>query len=325
MKKHLFFLDPLEKLVIKKDSTLLTALSLKKYGHEVLLLFEKDFYLFNKADGGPFLDTYNFKGNWNEETFFVESFFLKEKKSIQLNRNWVIHMRLDPPFDSRYLRYLWMLTVLEKQFSVSTINSAVGILTHNEKLCIADRKDSLSIFVGANWEQFRQFCRNQMNQGYRELVVKPLDLYQGIGVEKISLREKDEILQEFFQKTIQNYKGPLVATPFLEDIYRGEIRSIFFRGRELGSIRKIPPKGSFLANIAQGASFSLYQLTQKQREVCKEISHSLADVGIEWIAFDLIGEYVSEVNVTCPGLLVEVSHAVGKNLAFDIASKFSRD
>ncbi len=271
------------------------------------------------------LETYDFKGNWNEETFFIEMFVLQEKRRIQLDRAWAVHMRLDPPFDSRYLRYLWMLTALEKQCSVKVINAPVGVLTHNEKLCIIDRKDSPATFVGSNWEGFLQFCRRQMNEGYNELVVRPVDLYQGIGVDKISLREREKVLQAFFRRKIQDCQGLLIAVPFLDDIYKGEVRSIFFRERELGSIIKIPAKGKFLANVAQGASFSRCQLTQKQKKACEEISRELAGAGIEWVAFDFIGEYVSEANITCPGLLVEVSSAVQRNLAFDIASELSKD
>ena len=324
MKKHIFFIDPIEKLVVKKDSTLLMALSLKDKGYDVSLLFEKDFYFLNRPHKQIYFDVYSFEGNWNKKTFFVENFVLQEKNDVSLDKNCIIHMRLDPPFDARYLRYLWILMALERQTGVTILNSPIGIACNNEKLCVADRDDVLDIFVGSSWKQFIQFCYRQKKSHYRELVLKPLDLYQGIGIEKVSLDQGEDTLKSFFLEKIQYYKGPLILTPFLEEIYNGEIRSIYFDQKELGSMIKVPPTGSFLANVARGASFSHCQLTEKQRKACEEISLQFGHYGIKWLAFDLIGDYISEVNFTCPGLLVELSYSMEKNLAFDITSLLAK-
>ncbi|MFT6604708.1 MAG: glutathione synthase, partial [Bacteriovoracaceae bacterium] len=97
-----------------------------------------------------------------------------------------------------------------------------------------------------------------------------------------------------------------------------EIRSIFFKGVEIGSIVKVPPKGSFLANIAQGATYSVAELNPVQKKNCAVLCEELSRVGADWLAFDILGDNISEVNVTCPGLLVEVSDAMKKNLAQEI-------
>ena len=155
--------------------------------------------------------------------------------------------------------------------------------------------------------------------GHLELVLKPLDLFQGIGVEKVNL---DGSEREAFNKKVSEYAGAIIAQPFLKEIQDGEVRSTYFKGVEIGSILKIPKSGDFISNIAGGASFEFYETTRKQKEICKAISIELMKHGVDWIAFDILGEYVQEVNITCPGLLVEVSKACDKNLANNIIDLF---
>ena len=103
--------------------------------------------------------------------------------------------------------------------------------------------------------------------------------------------------------------------PFVEKVLSGEIRSIYFKGHEIGSIVKTPPKGSFLANIAQGAKYEKVSLSKKEKSICNNLSEELLNFGVPWVAFDILEEKISEANTTCPGLLVEVSNAYGENLA----------
>lgn len=313
MKRHILFIDPLEKLVIKKDSTLLFAHELKEAGHEVLMLFEKDFYFSNKESGK--LVCYPFESSLIENSFYLKSFKLKSSVIIKLASEDLLHMRLDPPFDTRYLRYLWMLKALIKLTGVQVLNNPEGILLFNEKLTALERPSSLETFIGSGEEDFLKFINNLRAQDIGSVILKPLDLYQGIGVEKLSLKTDNKELRELFIKRTKEFLGPVIIQPFDESVVDGEIRSIFFKNIEIGSIVKVPPKGSFLANIAQGATFHAVELNQLQRKNCLDLCYELSEKGADWLAFDILGDNVSEVNVTCPGLLVEVSEALNKNLA----------
>ena len=117
--------------------------------------------------------------------------------------------------------------------------------------------------------------------------------------------------------------SPIVVQPFDEKVKSGEIRSLFFNGKEMGTILKVPPEGDFLANIAQGASYSQYELNSPLKKICKEITSNLKKEGVYFVAFDIIGNCISEVNITCPGLMVEVSEACKENLAQRIVSNYS--
>ncbi len=316
--RHILFLNHLETLQIKKDSTLMMALTLKQMGKEVYLLFEDDFYF--KNHGHLEFKVFEFEGSFKKDSFYLESFYKTKFKKIDLNSSDIFHMRIDPPFDKRYLSYCWMLISLQN-VGLKIVNDPRGIITFNEKLTAYKTSNAMPSYVGKNPKAFLDFVQELKNEGHHEIILKPLELYQGIGVEKVSINQED--LLDKFQSKIKEYLGPVVAQPFGKEVIQGEIRSIFFKGVELGSILKIPPKGHFLANIAQGASFHLIDLSQTQKNECQKICKELLNKGIDFIAFDILGNSIQEVNITCPGLLVEVSEVKKENLAIPILKAFS--
>jgi glutathione synthase len=311
--KHILFIDPLEKLNPKKDSTLMLATTMKNSGIEVYLLFEEDFYLSNKIS--PEFQLYDFTSEFYDDGCYIKSFKLGPKKQYKIMNSDIIHMRIDPPFDTRYLRYLWMLRFYQEQ-GIRVINSPDGILKFNEKLHAYTQKSSLASYVGSSADEFMKFAELMKSENHDELILKPLDLFQGMGVEKILISQSG--LRSRFQAKVLENNGPIVAQPFCKEVTSGEIRSLYFKGIELGSILKVPKKGEFLANIAQGADFHAIELTTSVKNECNRICAELLAEGIDWVAFDIMGEHVSEVNITCPGLLVEVSFAHKKNLARQI-------
>lgn len=308
--KHVFFIDPLEKLNIKKDSTLLTALEFQKNGIETYLLFEKDFYLRN--DEKQSLEVYSFSGLNKKDSFYIDSFVIDKTNVINLNSGVCLHMRIDPPYDMRYQRYLWILRSFQNLYGVKVLNDPLGIMKYNEKLIAMELDEHIQSFVGSSLFGFNKFCKKLVEQGADELILKPLDLYSGIGVEKLSL--KDLNLESIFNDRVKKYGGAIIAQPFMKEVYKGEYRSVFFYGQEVGSILKIPQKGEFLTNIAQGAQFKGIKLPESAYKQCKRIADDLMHENIPFLAFDILGNTITEVNVTCPGLFVEVSEANKINL-----------
>jgi glutathione synthase len=314
MGKQIFFINELDQLVIKKDSTLLWALSAQERGHEAYLLFEQDLYYQNSSVLK--FDLYEFKGTINPSTFYIDHFEVLDKKPLSIESSDVIHMRIDPPFDTRYTRYLWILGALESA-GVTVKNKPSAILNNNEKLTAFCEESSLKSCITSKVSQFEQFCEELKYDGHDNIIIKPLDLYQGMGVEKLHLHDLSSS-KKSFKELVAVSKGPIITQPFYEQINAGEIRAGYFKGKELGSILKVPKEGEFLANIAQGASFDTVELSAHQKGLCEKISKELHLQGADLVAFDLLGDYVSEVNITCPGLLVETSKAHGKNLCLDL-------
>jgi glutathione synthase len=181
---------------------------------------------------------------------------------------------------------------------------------------------AVETFVGSSADGFRDYLVGLQKKGVTEAVLKPLDLYQGIGVQKISFANQSPgDMMAYFLNKAKEYEGTIVVQPYQKSVETGEVRSVYFSGKFLGAIKKVPRPGEFLANIAQGASYSICEPTSSQKETCDKIAKDLLRDGIYWIAYDLLGDHVSEVNITCPGLLVEVSKAAEKNLALDIVDQ----
>ncbi len=305
--RHLLLIDPLERLNVKKDSSMMLALALQKRGFETYIFFEKDFAVVN--EGTPKLTVHSFKGTLKEDQIYLASFEKTVSKIIELGRNDLIHMRLDPPFDSRYQRILWMLDQLVSQ-GIRVMNEPRGIMIFNEKLYAYRKEGSIPSYVGSNLELAKQFVAG-MKEKPSAIILKPMDLYSGIGVEKLHVNA----WEKRFEEKVIELQGPVIVQPFVEAVTKGEIRSLYFKQKEIGTILKTPKDGEFLSNIAQGASFHAEPLSPLARARCEAIVKELAGYGVDWVAFDILSDSISEVNITCPGLLVEVSYAFKKNLA----------
>lgn len=305
--RHLLLIDPLEKLNIKKDSSLMLALALQRRGIETYVLFEEDFAIQNL--GPQKLKVHSFRGALKEDQIYLASFEIVDTKEIELTKDDILHMRLDPPFDSRYLRVLWMLDHLVS-LGIRVVNDPRGIMQFNEKLYAYRSEGATPSFVGESLSLAKEFV-SRLPEGTSEIILKPMDLFSGIGVEKLSLTE----WEKRFPLKVKELQGPVIVQPFVEAVKQGEVRSLYFKGQEIGTIMKIPKEGEYLSNIAQGAAFHAHPLSELSRKRCEPIVNELLKFGVDWVAFDILGDAVSEVNITCPGLLVEVSYAHKKNLA----------
>ena len=283
------------------------ALALQKRGIEAYVFFESDFAITNQ--GKQKLTVHTFKGEIKEDGFYMSGFETTGQKVIELDENDLIHMRLDPPFDSRYLRILWMLDNLA-EMNIKVMNHPRGIMLFNEKLYAYRKESSVASYVGSNVKLAAQFVA-ALNPKPTALIFKPMDLYSGIGVEKMPVTG----WEERFVEKVKELNGPVIVQPFIEAVAQGEVRSLYFMEKEIGTILKMPKEGEFLSNIAQGATFKAVPLSDISRKRCEAIVKELAAHGVYFVAFDILGDAVTEVNITCPGLLVEVSYAHQKNLA----------
>ncbi len=310
---HVFYIDPLEKLNLKKDSSLLLALTMQEAGIPCRVLFEKDLAWGNLPS---VMVTHRFEGALNGS--YVADFRLAGEEAWAPGKGDTIHMRLDPPFDGRYLRYLWVLDQWERQ-GVRVLNRPRGIMQFNEKLLAYQQANGVPSWVGEEPVAAGRFLETLRARGVSDVILKPLDLYSGIGVEKHAL--SDPGLLERFTAKARELGGPIVVQPFLPEVAQGEVRALYYGGEHLGSILKTPKAGEFLSNIAQGATFAAWEMPAALDGQCRAICAELSEHGVEWVAFDILAGVPTEVNITCPGLLVEVGHAHGVNLAHEIIKR----
>ena len=317
MAKHIIFIDPLDKLIPKKDSSLLLAHELKAAGADVKILFKNELFL---TTGSQLTyKMFDFSSELSE-SFYLSDFEIKKTTEQKIESSDTIHMRLEPPFDLSYMRNLWILDYLKREIGCKVINDPNGIFVNNEKISSFVAAEFINTFIGTSVDKFMSIVHEYRGNGVNDIILKPIDLFQGIGVRKVNLSLEKGELANIFIKMTEEFKGPVLVQPFQEEILGGEIRAIFFNHKLMGAIKKIPKKGSYLANIAQGATFNQVDLNSKQSENCHKVCRHLGD-SVPWVAFDIIGNKISEVNVTCPGLLVEVSNAENRNIAFEIAKE----
>ncbi len=312
---QIFYINPLESLNIRKDSSLLLALTAQAMNQDCALLFEDDLFL--SGPELPQLQFYRFSGELVPGSFYLENFQLGKPFQKQLKENDILHFRLDPPFNEIYLKRLWILQELER-LGVRVQNSPRGPLLFNEKLsCLKYPQHSVLSFYGNHLQGFKNFLFKLEQLGIEEFIVKPMESFSGIGVQKIAMEKKGgPPINEVFEAL--KAQGPFIVQPFMESVYQGELRSVFFKGQELGTILKIPKDGGFLSNLAQGASYEKADLESSVKEICLQHAWRLKEEGVDLIGFDILGDKITEINITCPGLLVEVSQAMGRNLCHDI-------
>jgi glutathione synthase len=305
--KHFILIDPLEKLTLKKDSTLLFAKALVDGGGEVFFLFPNNFVI-TTLNTSLEVHIPSFKLDLSGDITSIEL----ERMNTSPVPGDCFHMRLEPPFDSNYLRVLWMLRFIQSK-GVRVINDPAGIMNYQEKIFPMQGDDVTPTAVLRNFQQYQKFIENFPFKKY--FILKPLDLFQGFGVTKV---EKGRFSEIEFRELVDSFGGLVIVQPFLAKVKEGEVRSTFFNGIEIGSILKVPPEGSFLANIAQGAAYKKVDLDSNIRNECKKVSAFLSEKGVPWVAFDLLEDKISEANTTCPGLLYETSNAYEQDLASKI-------
>lgn len=311
---NVFLIDPIEKLKVYKDSSLYLAAWLKfVHKTDVRLFFLDDLKVGNSWPEK--FKVYDFEAQFSTDSKIGELQALhlaSEPELIDRQSIARLHMRLDPPYDTRYLQALWILREHERSADgLQVLNRPEALLKWNEKL---------AAYFGAKpqYSMNSLICRSNIKASdlasfgnAEDFIVKPLNLFQGEGVERVA---RDELLDPQNQSQWREKYEFWVVQAFEKKVTDGEIRSLFVRGEHVGSILKVPKPGEFLANVAQGAKFDKVDLDTELNRELSRIAHLLSQEGAPWVAFDILGGKVSEANITCPGLLVEVSKAHQANL-----------
>ncbi len=286
MTKHLFLIDPIEKLNLSVDTSLHLAAALYQKKEKVFALDPSTFSLFMDKDKGV-----KIKGTIKELTFKnwqASSLNIKSEKDEQVLdlKNWVVYMRKDPPFNSDYLAVTYLLDQCPAK---KIINAPKALRDFNEKLSLFYfKKEVVSSCLSLNSKSILNWAKQN---GFKELVLKPLDLFAGHGVRR--------------QKTNTSFtlSDWTLAQPYLKEVEKGEVRAFCAFGKAVSWALKVPKKGSFLANTRMGAQVFDYKPTKKEIALVEQVSFKLAKEGIEFVGFDVIGGKISEINVTSPRLL----------------------
>lgn len=301
MKTLAMLMDDISNITPYKDSSLAMLLEAQHRGFE-LLVFDTTDMIVNKNQ--VFADVKKIKV-FDDTTKWFE---VLEQKQINLSTVDYIFMRKDPPFNMNYIYATYMLDLLVNQ-GVKVVNNPASLRNFNEKASITLFPSlTTDTLISSNKTAILEFTSN-----FEEFILKPLD---GMGGADIFKHKKGENIDNNLEYLTSHYTTPIMIQNFIPEIIYGDKRIIIVGGKPIEyCIARIPAKGSFKGNLAQGATAQVQQLSARDREICKELQPFLQHNGLDFVGIDVIGDYLSEINITSPTGIREIDKQQKMNIS----------
>ena len=203
----------------------------------------------------------------------------------------VLLMRQEPPFNMNYITYTHLLEHLPD--SLKIINNPASVRNAPEKLLVTFFKDLMpETIITRDKDAILNF-----QEKHNDIVVKPLF---GKGGEGIILIKKEDDVSTIISDFLDNELEPIMVQPFLPEVKFGDKRIIILNGEPVGCLNRIPADGEFRSNLGVGGIPVLSELSDNDRKICERIKSTLLDMNLFFVGIDVIGDYLTEINVTCP-------------------------
>ena len=203
----------------------------------------------------------------------------------------VLLMRQEPPFNMNYITYTHLLEHLPD--SLKIINNPASVRNAPEKLLVTFFKDLMpETIITRDKDAILNF-----QEEHNDIVVKPLF---GKGGEGIILIKKEDDVSTIISDFLDNELEPIMVQPFLPEVKFGDKRIIILNGEPVGCLNRIPADGEFRSNLGVGGIPVLSELSDNDKKICERIKSTLLDMNLFFVGIDVIGDYLTEINVTCP-------------------------
>ena len=292
-------MDPLESINIKSDSTYILALEAQKRGYRLFHYLPENLIYENgrvSALGNVF------KLFPNKKIFFKKY----QTQKIFLDDYDVILVRQDPPFNMSYITATYLLEKVSNKTLI--LNNPKSIRDNPEKLSMFNFKSVIPpTLISKNIEQCFNFQKK-----YKKTIIKPLYGNGGEGISK--LEGINVVLKRKILKLINKYKQPIVMQKYLSEIKEGDRRIILIDGEYVGSVARIPKKGSVTANFHTGGTAKKVGLIRRDKKICNILKPFLKKNKLFFTGIDIIGNYLTEINVTSPTGIQEINRLNGARL-----------
>jgi glutathione synthase len=291
--KLLFILDPLASLKSYKDTSLAIMREAAARGHVLYVCEQHDVFLRN--------ETVKIKAtefNFSEG----ENWYVLGKGTEVLPKDFdAIIMRKDPPFDNEYLYSTYLLELATNQ-GAYVLNNPSAVRSWNEKLSVAKFPQFAPEFlVTSNNDLIREFLAT-----HKDIVVKPLDGMGGSGIFRI--HDADHNIGVILETATQFGRQTIMAQRYLPAILQGDKRIIVINGEPLPyALARIPKAGETRGNLAAGGTGVAQPLTKRDLEIATTVGKTLKAEGLFLVGLDVIGDYLTEINVTSPTGMVEIA------------------
>ena len=299
--KVAFQMDPMESIDIAGDSSFALALEAQERGHKLFHYEPKNLSLSQLKPVAKLrsLTVQNITGN---------HFSLGEQRIANLKTDiGVILMRQDPPFDMSYITATHILEHVHPHTLV--INNPTNVRNTPEKLFVTHFENVMPpTLITSDEEEILGFRKE-----FRDIIVKPLFGNGGAGV--FHIKPDDENLSSLIELHKTFYKEPLMIQEYVPAVRQGDKRIILIDGKPVGAVNRVPAKGEARSNMHVGGKPMKCELTGRDREICEIIGPSLKEKGLLFVGIDVIGNYLTEINVTSPTGIQELSRFEDTNIA----------
>ncbi len=298
--KIAFQMDPIGPIDIDADSTFRIAEEAQARGHS-LFYYTPDKLAYDQgrvtATGWP-LTVQRVKG---------DHFALGDKQTVDLAEFDVIWLRQDPPFDMGYITTTHILDMIHPDTMV--VNDPFWVRNYPEKLLVLNFPDlTPPTMIARDLETLKRF-RAQ----HGDVILKPLYGNGGAGVFK--LKADDSNLASLHELFAGINREPLIMQQFLPAVSKGDKRVILVDGEPVGAINRVPAAGETRSNMHVGGRPEKVDLTDRDREICARIGPLLREKGQIFVGIDVIGDWLTEINVTSPTGIQELERFDGVNIA----------
>ncbi len=294
-------MDPIEKINIKGDSTFAMMLEAQRRGHTLFYYQTKTLAL---ASGILSATGHDVRVKDEASNFYS----LGEEERVSLSDYDVVLMRQDPPFDMGYITATHMLDHIHPRSLV--VNDPTEVRNAPEKLFVLNYREFMPpTLITRDASELAAF-----RMQHEDIIIKPLYGNGGIGVFRIRGSDQNfASLLEIFGHTFPHQ--PYIAQKYLPDVRKGDKRIILVDGKFAGAINRVPAAHETRSNMHVGGRPEPATLTRREREICEAMGPDLKKRGLIFVGIDVIGDYITEINVTSPTGIREVKRFGGADIA----------
>ncbi|OIP68482.1 MAG: glutathione synthase [Oscillatoriales cyanobacterium CG2_30_40_61] len=299
--KFAFIIDPINTLNPSHDTSVALMEATQLLGHEVWItqahqlnvIEGQTWALLTPVHLTPIIRDLD---HWKVE----KPWFSVDKSILQPLENMAaVFMRTDPPVTIPYLYATYLLDYINPEKTL-VVNSPHGLRTANEKMYALQFKDCIpTTIVSRDKQVIREFVERQ-----GAAVLKPLGGKAGEGI--LFLEGSDRNLNSLIEISTQQGLYPVMIQTFLPEAKEGDKRIILLNGEPIGAINRIPTGQEFRGNMAVGGRVAKTEITNREREICQKLASQLIADGLYFVGIDIIGGYLTEVNVTSPTGIREI-------------------
>ena len=288
-----FQMDNISSLNCKTDSTLPIIFESQKRKNNNFIYHPSDLVF---KEGKIFAEAYSI----NSLSSDFKKYKLSTGKKLLLNSLDIIFVRQDPPYDMAYISSMHTLEQINSKTKI--INNPKGIRNAPEKLLMLKFPKLIPpTIITRSRKEVEEFLKK-----YTKCVIKPLYGNGGEGIFFLNKFDKNynQIIESFLSKSNE----PFIVQNFLPEIKKGDKRIILVKGDPVGVIKRIPKKNEIRSNIHVGGKCVKAKLSKKDFHICESIKQDLIENGLYFVGIDIIGGFLTEINVTSPTCIQEIKH-----------------